>query len=280
MSRSGRIITLVLAELLFFCASTRSQSVPNQVTPNNDTGVQPYEAYAGVRENINLANGNVNLQIPLVSLPGRNGHDFSLSLRYDSKTWQVHSETDPNSGQILYYWDGGGGWVFNLPWVASTLIHAYVNPNYPYSNYYCYGQFIVTTAGGSNHAFFGTQPLSGVRTGCYFIDNHGYITQRPDLNHPTGGAYDASYFFLDTSNSSDIVVRAKDGTTIHFPGALGYEGEPTKIEDSNGNSITIQTNGAVKTVTDTVGRSITITSGFPTTLITYKERTRVEPSGP
>jgi RHS repeat-associated protein len=273
MRRSAKILISLAAILscVFWPASVLGQSVVNQVNPQNATGLQPYESYAGTRENIDLGNGNVNLQIPLLTLPGRNGHDFSLVLRYDSKSWQVHAETDPNSGQILYYWEGGGGWAFNIPRLDSTLIQPFLNN----SNYNCRaGEFVLTSADGSKHAFYGPDPVSGVRTGCYLLNSQGQIVEDPSLNHPTGSANDASYFFLDTSNSSDIVVRAKDGTTMHFPGASGgYGGGVTKIEDTNGNSITFQTSGVglVQTITDSVGRSVTITSGYPNTLITYKD---------
>ena len=39
-------------------------------------GIVPLHTYLGGNENINVGTGNVNLQIPLVRLPGRNGHDY------------------------------------------------------------------------------------------------------------------------------------------------------------------------------------------------------------
>jgi YD repeat-containing protein len=265
---------IVLAS--FLPGFIHAQAIPSQIGPQNATGTQPYEAYGGARENINLANGNLNLQIPLVSLPGRNGHDFSLALNYDSKIWTPSSNYDPTSGQTLYSYDyddsstnlvGTVGWRLNVPVLMSTQIQPFnTNPNI-----YCYGRFVLLTSDGSKHAFFASLPLSGVRTGCYQINSQGQVVQVPQDNVPTGGANDASYLFLDASNSSDIVVRAKDGTTLHFSGYKGSQ-KPSKIEDTNGNIISIQTNlGSVSSVTDSVGRSIGITWGNPNILVTYKD---------
>jgi hypothetical protein len=41
-----------------------AQSIPTQTTPQNSNGTLPYNSYGGVRENVNLATGNLNIQIP------------------------------------------------------------------------------------------------------------------------------------------------------------------------------------------------------------------------
>ena len=71
---------------------------------------------------------------------------------------------------------------------------------------------------------------------------------------------------LDTTNPADIVLHSKDGTQIHFFSNLGYGGVTAmpvkvadKIEDTDGNSITITSiNGFnVSTITDTLSRVVT-----------------------
>ena len=69
----------------FSCASLQGQSNPTEVNPNNATGTMPYNTYGGVRENISLATGNVNVYIPILSLPGRNGQNQLTSMRYPTK---------------------------------------------------------------------------------------------------------------------------------------------------------------------------------------------------
>lgn len=265
-------VALSLAVAAALASSCFSQTTPNQIGPQNVTGIQAYDPYGGVRENINLGNGDLNLQIPLVSIPGRNGHDFSLTLHYDSKIWNPHSEYDSDTGLTFYYWGtdyqstgvvGSFGWHFNVPILMATLIQPFTsNPNY-----YCYGRFILITADGSKHSFFAANPLAGVRTGCYLVTGQGNVPH-PEVNIPTGGANDSAYLLLDTSNSTDIVVRAKDGMAIHFS---GYQGAniASRIEDTNGNIITFS---GIQSITDTVGRIVTISTGSPRT-ISYKDST-------
>jgi hypothetical protein len=50
-----------LASAFLFPASARSQTVPNQVNSGTMTGTMPYTSYGGVRENINLSTGDLNL---------------------------------------------------------------------------------------------------------------------------------------------------------------------------------------------------------------------------
>jgi RHS repeat-associated protein len=246
-----------------------AQSTPNSVGPTNETGVQPYGPYGGAHEDINLGNGNLNLQIPLLSLPGRNGHNFSLSLHYDSKIWEPSSEYESDTGQTIYYWTAqagsiADGWSFNLPYLIATLVQPYQrNPNY-----YCYGNYIFVSSDGSKHAFsLPTAPVNGVKTDCYLQTNQGQ-TPEPSVDTPTGTAVDASFYFLDTTNPSNVLVRAKDGTTYHFSSYTG--GTPSTIEDTNGNQINIST-GIYPQITDSVGRLVSTTRGSSSWSISYKD---------
>src|SRR5260221_10683456 len=92
-----------LAVLLCVAPSyTRAQS--SQVTPNNQTGIVPYNTYAGDHENVNLATSDLNLQIPLVTLPGRDHHDLSISYLYDSRIYELKAHVDSFYGFTGYYW--------------------------------------------------------------------------------------------------------------------------------------------------------------------------------
>src|SRR5579872_4319916 len=85
MSASLRTLLFTLIAV-FYCVSGAVCQIdpPNPVTPSNNTGVQPYSTYDGVRENIALSNGNLSLSIPLLTLPQRTG-PFELGIEYDSK---------------------------------------------------------------------------------------------------------------------------------------------------------------------------------------------------
>ncbi|MFL6255318.1 MAG: hypothetical protein ACJ74T_09855, partial [Pyrinomonadaceae bacterium] len=82
--------TLLLALL---CAPTAAQQ--GQTAARPDRGVNPGGAYSvSDVENISLQNGNVNLSIPLASLPPITGGKLSLTVRanYNSKLWNVVRE--------------------------------------------------------------------------------------------------------------------------------------------------------------------------------------------
>ena len=272
-----RSLAKIVVALLVGAAAPQiicAQSAPYSVGPQNATGVQEYNPYGGAHENINLATGDLNLQIPLVTLPGRNGHNFSLSLVYDSKIWQSVTETDPIYGDQYSLWSaeqltpsvGTLGWHLNIPSLTSSLIQPVRNN----PNYYCTGSFIFITGDGAKHAFFAaSSPATGVKTACYFINSQGTIIQEPQMNTNVGAAYDSSFYEIDVTNSSDIIVRAKDGSEIHFPGVDpgGSPSTASKFEDTNGNLITSQTGGYV----DTAGRTISISWGTPNTTISYKD---------
>jgi RHS repeat-associated protein len=277
---SGAIILTLL--IIFSIAGFGQSSIPNQVNPGNATGVQPYNTYGGVRENIGLANGNLNLQVPLLSLPGRNG--LNLALVYDSKIWQLHGVYNPTTGDSTYSWDYEErlpwvdsthlGWRLNLPVLEST-IQTLPGP----AGISCQGSYIVTLGDGTKHSF----------------ENRNLCAQwRTDLNPnqwvPTGNnlfvtdSKDGAYHRLDTTNlatantPSDIVLHLKDGTAVHFTVSTILSGWDVKqvadrIVDTNGNVISIQkdADGQVIGIADTVGRQVTFnwTTGGPLSSISY-----------
>lgn len=191
------VLALVLLTLSHLCVG----QAPTDIKPSNDTGLKPLTPYATGDGNVNLTNGNLNVQIPLVSLPGRNGLDYTLTLVYDSKMWSPHpfyaSGTD-----VLYTWTidrptqapvGDYGWHFNKP--SLTGPPQLWNPNGSQEGN---GDYIVTLIDGSKHALG--------RTGYY------------NFTDWSKDAEDGSGLTIDPSNSSDVVVREKDGTTYHFLG--------------------------------------------------------------
>ena len=133
---------------------------------------------------MNIGSGNLNIQIPLVHLPGRNGHDFDLSLTYNSQNWTpVASLTTPGPtppadyDQVNIGWSypqadlyaiGSTGWKFNLPVLYATGV---MTPpptcaNGPqcggnsYSQSFCVTNFYVVAGDGSKYQF------SSAKFGC------------------------------------------------------------------------------------------------------------------
>ncbi|HIK12993.1 MAG TPA: hypothetical protein IGS52_22495, partial [Oscillatoriaceae cyanobacterium M33_DOE_052] len=85
--RSGIQLTLIIA--LFASLSLTAEA---QTASRPDRGIRPIGSYSvSDIENISLNNGNVNLSIPLASLPPIAGADLSFVLRaiYNSKLWDM-----------------------------------------------------------------------------------------------------------------------------------------------------------------------------------------------
>ncbi len=220
--------------------SVLAQSSPPTVSPANDTGVNPYETYEGNRENINLSSGNVNVTIPLVSFPGRNGLDYPVALHYDSKSvWQLGYFVDPNTGIVTYNWLLSSGWSDLTAWITPSLFSASPTVN-------CNG-FLLHMPDGSNHAF------PGVRAQCVYANSgqpaYGY-------NQPIGDSSDGLSTRIDATTYTNLIVYLANGTKFYFNGA-----SLTKIEDRNGNiiSFTYPSSGTT-VISDTLGRKVTITS--------------------
>src|SRR5882762_1290396 len=244
--------TVLLFVLLFESASVVDAQAP--LSPafgrdaSTDTGVRPYVPYAGVQENINLTNGNLNLKVPLLTLPGRNGHDFTLELQYDSKIFKLDIGYDASSNSVGGAWmierrspnDRGVGWRFNIPYINGfSGVDAYYNT--------CIGSTTVILSDGGR-SIFNNNP------GC----------PAPD-QVPVMDSEDTSGMQLDVSNPNDVIAILRDGTRIHFPSFSFCQA--SKIVYPDGNVITFS-----PVITDTLGRQITISYGSGnTTTITYKD---------
>ncbi len=233
-----------------FPLSVLAQSSPPTVNPANDTGVNPYETYEGNRENINLSSGNVNITIPLLTFPGRNGLDYPLALHYDSKSvWQLRDFVDPNTGIVTYNWLLSSGWSNSIASIIPSLFSVSSTVN-------CNG-YLLQMPDGSNHAF------PGVRAQCVFSSTGQPATS---YNEPIGDSSDGLSTSIDATTYTNLIVYLANGTKFYFNGT-----SLTKIEDRNGNiiSFTYPSSGTT-VISDTLGRKVTITSVSSTSsTITY-----------
>ncbi|HWY23089.1 MAG TPA: RHS repeat-associated core domain-containing protein [Candidatus Acidoferrum sp.] len=224
--------------------------------PSTGFGVVPHQTYLGESENINLGTGNVNIQIPLLKLPGRGGHDFTLNLSYNSQIWYVFNYTPP-VGQTTHQYANAPGWNLSLPQLMSDgSVPAYGN-----TQYLCNGNYRVKMWDGRTIYF----PY--VYTSCFWINGGGEATQVENLigsSDPpfqsTGNQCSADFAVLETfrTGTTEAKLHLQNGETLWF-----QSGGLSKDEDANGNVITFAGN----TATDTVGRAITFTSSA----ITYND---------
>ncbi|HEY6251760.1 MAG TPA: hypothetical protein VI685_17520, partial [Candidatus Angelobacter sp.] len=226
----------------------------------------PYAPYDGAQENISLVFGNLNLQIPLLSLPQRAGKNFTLGIVYDSKVYSIRPFLIPSQGAWTISWNQDMFqplallyWRYSFPtlqatWQVAGTIPPSQGTGIQQQN--CLTAFIYTDQSGAKHMF-------GNRLNCEAGGTAGNIFVS-DTN-------DGSFLRLDTRTSGDFVVKQKDGTTIHFksswsttspnPGDSIFD----TIVDTNGNVITANKGPScvyMCSITDTVGRTITLGAGL------------------
>ncbi len=257
--RNTQIRPLAICLIFAFFLTTELRAQGQNADPSTGFGVVPYQTYLGESENINLGTGNVNIQIPLLKLPGRGGHDFTLNLSYNSQIWYVFNFTPPQ-GKATHQYANAPGWNLSLP----QLMYDGNVPAYGNTQYTCDGNYRVKMWDGRTIYF----PY--VYGACYWVNGGGEATQVENLvgsSDPpfqsTGNQCSADFAVLETfrTGSPQAKLHLQNGETLWFQNNLLW-----KDEDANGNTITYTT-GTGTTATDTMGRTIT----FSTTAITYKD---------
>jgi hypothetical protein len=108
-------LAMVISFVLMIGATALAQSAARP-----DRGVRPTGSYALSNiENVNMTNGNLNVSIPLASMPPMSGGKISWSLNaiYNSKLWDMNRveeedlSTVPATRFITNHLQfGGGGW--------------------------------------------------------------------------------------------------------------------------------------------------------------------------
>jgi YD repeat-containing protein len=243
----------VLILLTATCIPSHAQS--NELLPGyNRTGIAPKDAFAVDNENINLTNGNVNISIPLLHLPGRAGHDLDLNVTYNSNHFSPTGVQQtygcsgdgcrPSYGVAAFGWQlapgngvafaGGNlsiptltfGWTYYLTDNGSDGVHTWSYDEY------CYALFSYTDETGAQHPFAN-------RNDCQIT---GYPIDTAAAQHISDSS-DGSHLRLDTSNENEYILYRPDGSSIHFfittTSSGGYFVSSEEIRDKNGNVITI-----------------------------------------
>lgn len=266
---------LVAIAILLIVASARVYA--QTPDPEIGSGVFPFQTYLGEHENINLGSGNLNIQIPVLRLPGRDGHDFVVSYTYNSQVWSMHTFTPPNTQQTIYQWapPSNPGWQWNVPTLNSD---GGVLPNtLTSSGYTCGGNYRLKMWDGRVIYF------PAVYSTCLYTNSNGQQSPAPAQENLTGTsgppfpvvgicAPDRAVLTVNDGNSP-FSVKFPSGETLWFT-AFGPGGGDTlwKDEDANGNVITYSPGTGGTVVTDTVGRTITIgTNGSGSGTITYPD---------
>jgi hypothetical protein len=135
-----RKATLLSIVLLTLTVSLRAQSDPvtDEMLKNGFLGTGTYTGNA--EYNVNMYNGNLIVNIPIITLPGRAGHDLHLTMSYNSK--QLVREE-----QILYgvnYWNPR--FFYEGPTSGRRLVNCWPTLEYAGPNLYYF-----TTPDGAVH---------------------------------------------------------------------------------------------------------------------------------
>jgi RHS repeat-associated protein len=254
-------------------------------------------------ETVNLANHNLNFNIPFVTVGGRGSASYTISLAYNSKVWtsqhDVEVITNPFPGQeeIFHHYGAafgdntgktpnlvvlGGGWsILKAPVIKRALVGikplSVSCPNF--GNPVIYGYMVtriwLVLPDGSEIALRDDltdgAPLVPPQTFCQDWQTDGY---RGRIWHSTDGS--AITYVTDVDNgvvqgNLNGWVFTADGTRYRISG--GSAGRCTKIIDPNGNVLDITYNipqsGAV-TYRDQLGREVILQGGTGGATVTIK----------
>jgi RHS repeat-associated protein len=267
----------------------------NALTPADAIGIPPHASATGDNESVSLAAGTNNLFIPALSLPQRNGWSMTLGYVHSSASMTLNQRTTVQVQSVTS--SGMPIWIdnytyndsmlpstpsslplqINLPRLEASL--EYVGDITMYSSssqvpvaqaaVFCMTNFRFSDWGGNTHPFGAVTACSPTSLG----NGNNVLPPMVEstLLNPGGPIWssDGSWLRIDTSNSSDVRVSTKDGTVYHFLGFLSSRGGRRQVfssmVDTSGNTVSAQTSidnagQSVYTVTDQVGRTVTINS--------------------
>lgn len=251
------IVAMAILAAGFVASAAAQQQAPAVgLAAQTDTGTRPYIPYDGAAENINLTNGNLNLKVPLVHLPGRDGFDLDLNLEYDSKFWKLEATYEAETNVLGGAWEEetrapyfAMGWHLNVPTINYTSQPLFDSIG---NQYGCLGTTTVFLSDGAR-LNFSNNPNCGAPYQVDVIDSEDNSGARL------------------TVSPDNALLALRNGTKIYFSSSL--TGTATKMVDANGNTITFAAApGGGINITDTVGRivSLTYASGVPSS-ITYPD---------
>src|ERR1051325_5561743 len=123
-NKSGLVISFLCLSIIFTAATATGQ------TQDQDpkTGTYAGASFASSQiESVNITNGNLMVDLPLVSLPaGRNGLSAGVRLTYNSKLWTTETEQFPDCvnhlvNQTFLLESNEGGWRYNFRYEPELL---------------------------------------------------------------------------------------------------------------------------------------------------------------
>jgi RHS repeat-associated protein len=256
---SGRLLSMCLLIAACILQSVCPVATFGQSVAGGERGAQPYAAFQGGDiDSINLENGNMAINLPIVSYPQRGGKlQVGLNLVYNNKNFVLQQFCNPSTGGNSTN-QCGGNWTSSDPSYPQTFqgsvqvvsTSQLVLENGPYLEQctdatlrypgdptcFALNSFNVLTPDGSTHQMF--QTASGP-VGWRAIDGSGYFM--------------TSYGSSPNTSIAGWIIYDQQGTQINIP---PYPLQTTQIEDSNGNIISniVNSSGYPTGIKDTLGR--------------------------
>jgi RHS repeat-associated protein len=251
----SRLVTRLL--LGFAALLLGSASAVAQVTAARpDRGMMPNGSYAvSDIERINLQNGNVNLEIPLASLPPIAGGKLSWTIKahYNSKLWDITRSQaigqafdlsehyyEVDTPQINGGWRVSGQYMIEIRDAQDDFDYEMppeADQDYPLMVNHSWYKVVLLMPDGTEHELRPTDksPFNGGKEFLY-----GYYTETPNTEGTMRYySYDGSYLYAKITSSNDWTVYLPDGTQV-IQSANGIQ----RIQDTNGNRIKIYTDSS------------------------------------
>lgn len=149
---------------------TYSNAETARVEPQNRTG----------NSGEDLLSGNFNFNVPIVSLPGRNGHDLNLTLAYNSKVW-IKSSNYSIRFDMDYGWPSPG---FRLGF--PMFYGSYLNST---TNRQSFGVILPSGRAVELRQVSGLTETYDAEDGSYIRFKHDLVTGNYILTMPDGTQY-------------------------------------------------------------------------------------------
>jgi len=204
---------------------------------------------------VNLHNGGVNLHIPLLTLPGRAGHDLAIVVSYNSK--QVIREYPEWMYNVIEYdWGHKAHFYHEGPTMGRWVINVWPNLKIDGSIYY------FTTPDGAVHK------LSKYSYPWYIAEDGSDIAYNPStlkVEYPNGEVFDFSEY--DSSYLVHHVDRNGNRITYHFENTGWHR--PYKIVDTLGREVLLTYDGLEIiqiTIKNHAGQDLIYSFGYDTKL--------------
>ena len=239
--------------LLAFPLDAAAQTL-HDTSPSGQTGQQVYGSYFSAEvDAVSLYNGNVNINLPLFSLGGRE-LPVGVSVSYNSLMWA----SAYCGGTPCARYTGGWRVVTPFPTESLSLYKTYAGCDYISGQYrprFTMNAFWIDGAGTKHRYTTSAHGTSGLwwLSGCV-----GGLTE-PGFDSLTLNSLDSDGSFIytgehESNGTIPAYMQSRDGSTRYFRTTANSSYVPHDIVTANGNTLVQGSNGLP--TQDTLGRTV------------------------